>query len=208
MVFAARRPQPCENGPMISHYLPRVWTILVPAIHLLGAMTAIHAVMKTRTSQGAIAWALALIILPYVTLPLYWVFGRDRFLGYIEARREEGQHIEHLRAALAQASEGRDSLPSSAPPAYGVFNRLAGMPFMTGRKGRLLIDGKATFDAIFSGIEAATRYVLVQFFIVHDDQIGRELQARLIAKAQKGIRVYFLYDQIGSHALSNQYVRK
>ncbi len=192
---------------MISHYLPRVWTILVPAIHLLGAMTAIHAVMKTRTSQGAIAWALALITLPYVTLPLYWVFGRDRFLGYIEARREEGQHIEHLRAALAQASEGRDSLPSSAPPAYGVFNRLAEMPFMTGHKARLLIDGKATFDAIFAGIEAATRYVLVQFFIVHDDEIGRELKQKLINKARQGVKVYFLYDEIGSRGLSRRYLR-
>ncbi len=192
---------------MISHYLPRFWTILVPAIHLLGAMTAIHAVMKTRTSQGAIAWALALITLPYVTLPLYWVFGRDRFLGYIEARREEGQRIEHLRAALAQAAKGRDSLPSSAPPAYGVFNRLAGMPFMTGHQGRLLIDGKATFDAIFAGIEAATRYVLVQFFIVHDDDIGRELKQKLISKARQGIKVYFLYDEIGSRGLSRRYLR-
>src|ERR1700738_5545294 len=102
---------------MIHQYLPWVWTILVPAIHAIGAITAIHAVMNTRTSQGAIAWSLALITLPYVTLPLYWVFGRDRFLGYIEARREEGQRIEHLRAALAQSAEGRGSPPSPAAAA-------------------------------------------------------------------------------------------
>jgi cardiolipin synthase len=192
---------------MISQYLPRVWAIGLLAIHLLGAMTAIHAVMKTRTSQGAIAWALALITLPYLTLPLYWVFGRDRFLGYIEARREEGQRIEHLRTALAKAAEGRDSLPSSAPPVYGVFNRLAQMPFQTGHQARLLVDGKATFDAIFAGIEAASRYVLVQFFIIHDDQIGRELKERLIRKARQGVKIYLLYDEIGSRALPRRYVR-
>ena len=43
-----------------------------------------------------------------------------------------------------------------------------------------LIDGEATFDAIFAAIDAAERYVLVQFFIVHDDRIGRAFRDRLI----------------------------
>jgi len=180
----------------------------VVALHAIGIATAIHAIMKTRTSQGAIAWALALIMVPYVALPLYWVFGRDRFVGYVAAKRREGQKIESFRAALARAALDARSLPGADEMDYGVFSKLAQMPFTTGNTARLLIDGKETFDAIFAGIEAATRYVLIQFFIVHDDQIGRELQARLIAKAQKGIRIYFLYDQIGSHALPKHYLRK
>ncbi len=189
-------------------YDPHVWAVLALALHVLGIATAVHAVMKTRTSQGAIAWALALITLPYASLPLYWVFGRDRFRGYIEARREEGLRIAHLRESMARASSKLGSLPSSASATYRVFNQLAHMPFVAGNDARLLIDGQATFDAIFAGIEAATRYVLVQFFIVHDDQIGRELKARLIAKARQGVRVYFLYDEIGSRALPRRYVRE
>jgi cardiolipin synthase len=81
------------------------------------------------------------------------------------------------------------------------------MPFQTGHQARLLVDGKATFDAIFAGIEAASRYVLVQFFIIHDDQIGRELKERLIRKARQGVKIYLLYDEIGSRALPRRYVR-
>ena len=65
-----------------------VFAILVPVLHGLGIVTAVHAVMKTRTSQGAIAWAFALITVPYLALPLYWVFGRDRFMGYVNAGAE------------------------------------------------------------------------------------------------------------------------
>ncbi len=158
--------------------------------------------------QGAIAWALALITLPYLSLPLYLFFGRDRFRGYIDARREEGQRIQHLRESMARRAQDRSYLPKSAPESYLVFNRLAQMPFTTGNEARLLIDGKATFDAIFAGIDAATRYVLVQFFIVHDDQIGRELKARLLAKARQGVAVYFLYDEIGSRALPRRYIHE
>jgi cardiolipin synthase len=35
--------------------------------------------------------------------------------------------------------------------------------------------------------------------------LGRELKSRLIAKAEQGVRIYFLYDEIGSHALPEKY---
>jgi len=182
--------------------------ILVPVLHGLGIVTAVHAIVKTRTSQGAIAWAGALIVIPYVALPLYWVLGRDRFMGYVNARREEGERIANLRASLAMASLDVALLPAGDPAVYGVFDRLAHMPFAAGNTARLLVDGKAVFDAVFEGIDGAKDYVLAQFFIVHDDQIGREFQARLIAKARQGVRVHFLYDEIGSHALPRRYLRK
>ncbi|HEX4385686.1 MAG TPA: phospholipase D-like domain-containing protein, partial [Myxococcales bacterium] len=177
-------------------------------LHALGMATAVHAVLKTRTSQGAIAWAFGLVTLPYVSLPLYWVFGRDRFMGYVNARREEGEQIASLRKSLAAKTLDAASVPAGDPALYGVFDQLAHMPFVTGNRARLLVDGQATFDAIFAAIDAAKSYVLVQFFIVHDDLIGRELQKRLVAKALTGVRVYFLYDEIGSHSLPRRYLRE
>jgi len=193
---------------MIGRDFHHLLAILVPVLHGLGIVTAVHAVMKTRTSQGAIAWAGALIVVPYVALPLYWVFGRDRFMGYVTARREEGKRIANLRESLALASLDVALLPTGDTAVYGVFNRLAHMPFAAGNTARLLVDGKAVFDAIFAGIDGAKDYVLAQFFIVHDDQIGGEFRARLIAKARQGVRVYFLYDEIGSRTLSRGYLRE
>ena len=192
---------------MIGSHL-HVLAGLALALHGIGLVTAVHAVMKTRTSQGAIAWAFALITVPYGALPFYWVFGRDRFMGYVKARRQEGAQVDNLRASLAKRSSDVALLPAGDPALYGVFDRLAQAPFVAGNQATLLVDGKATFDAIFAGIDAARSYVLVQFFIVHDDQIGRQLQARLIAKARQGVKVFFLYDEIGSHELPKRYLRE
>lgn len=52
-------------------------------IHLLGVVSAVLALMSSRTSQGAIAWILSLVTLPYVAVPAYWIFGRPRFYGYV-----------------------------------------------------------------------------------------------------------------------------
>lgn len=62
--------------------------------------------------------------------------------------------------------------------------------------------------AIFRGIDSARSYILVQFYILEDDSAGRELQSRLIRKAQSGVHVYLLYDEIGSFALPRAFIEK
>ncbi|MGB5817047.1 MAG: cardiolipin synthase, partial [Thermoanaerobaculia bacterium] len=86
--------------------------------------------------------------------------------------------------------------------------QIARIPYLRGNEVELLVDGQATFDNIFAGIDAAKEYVLVQFFIVKDDEIGRELHSRLVTKAKEGVRVYFLYDEVGSHSLSKSYINE
>ena len=181
--------------------------LIAAAIEVLGVLTAIHAVMGVRTAQGAIAWAVSLVTFPYITLPLYWIFGRNKFRGYVDARRAGELEIQRVaREAGRRARE--EGLVSLCGSQYRrVFEALAKMPFLEKNDVELLIDGEAAFGAIFDGIESAKDYILVQFFIVRDDRLGRELQARLMHKASEGVRVYFLFDEVGCHALPRSYIR-
>jgi cardiolipin synthase len=70
------------------------------------------------------------------------------------------------------------------------------------------VDGTACFEAIFAAIKEAQHYVLAQFYIVRDDAIGRQFQAALMEKARAGVKVYLLYDEIGSFSLSRAYVEE
>ena len=45
--------------------------LILAVAHLLGFVSSIHAVMGTRTSQGAIAWAVSLNAFPYLSVPAY-----------------------------------------------------------------------------------------------------------------------------------------
>jgi cardiolipin synthase len=179
---------------------------LIAAAHVLGFLTSVHAVWNTRTTQGAIAWAISLNTFPYVALPAYWVFGRSKFQGYVDARQEGDLEINQVAVDAGRRSE---QFYVDLPEEWGgvqALERLARMRFTGGNDVKLLIDGEATFGAIFEGIEAAEDYVLVQFYIIKDDQLGRELKDRLIRKARAGVRVYLLYDEVGSHKLPKSYV--
>ncbi|PYQ52052.1 MAG: cardiolipin synthase [Acidobacteria bacterium] len=164
--------------------------------------------MDARTPQGAIAWAIALIAFPYVALPLFWIFGKRKFQGYVIERRSAISEATPIAKQAHQALIDRDLLVRTDHARALPFERLAKLPFTTGNDAELLIDGQATFASIFAGIAAARDYVLVQFYIFRDDEIGRQLQERLLERARAGVRVYLLYDEIGSHDLSNRCLRR
>ena len=153
----------------------------------------------------------ALATIPLVAVPLYFVFGRSRFEDYTDALSElEVDIADALDKAKKGPLEPFLTLKDDGSREAGemrAFNEMATLPFTNGNGVRLLIDGDATFQAIFAGIDAAERYVLAQFYIVHDDRIGTAFKDRLIAAAQRGVEVRFMYDSIGSLKLPRRYLR-
>lgn len=171
-------------------------TACIVALHLLGMVAAMHAVMHTRTPQGAIGWALGLLLLPYVTLLPYVYLGSSRFLGYRVTPPSSS-------ATPTPASEHPD-LPDCTR--YAAIAAMQRHPFRPGNRLRLLIDGEAAFDVMLAAMAQAKHCLLVQFFIIHDDTLGRRLQQVLLERAAAGVRVCVLFDGIGSHALPRHYV--
>ena len=179
--------------------------LAVVVFHVLGVLSSIHAIMSTRTEQGAVAWAVALNTFPYVAVPAYWVLGRSRFQGYVSARQGEMDEIAGVTDDARIAVREFMLPPEMVSPTARAAEALAGIPSVGGNAVELLVDGDATFASILEGIDAADDYILFQFFIVHDDEIGRDVKTHLIERAKAGVRVYFLYDEVGSHDLPASY---
>jgi cardiolipin synthase len=85
------------------------------------------------------------------------------------------------------------------------FETMVEIPFAGGNALTLYTDGKTTFEAIFDAIKKAKKNILIQFFIVHDDGLGRRLRDLLVRKAGQGISIHFLYDEIGCHSTPDSY---
>ena len=181
-------------------------------VYLIGFLSAVDAVMKTRTPQGATAWVFALATIPLVAIPLYFVLGRSRFDDYTEALADFDVEISHgvesaTGGPLRPFLLGHDQRDVRDRGEMRAFDEMATLPFTTGNSVRLLVDGHETFRAVFAGIDAAEHYVLAQFYIIHDDQIGRQFKERLIAAARRGVTVRLMYDSIGSIKLPRSYKR-
>lgn len=179
-------------------------SIFLLLAHVIGALTSLHAVMNARSSEGAIAWVVSLNTIPYVAVPAYWVLGQSEYDGYVRAYRSA---LEDPEAQLAEVQKymRENQTGSNGDEGDQLVEKLAGLSYTAGNRLELLIDGKSTFAAISEAIESAENYILFQFYIIRDDEIGQHFKDLLISKASQGVKVYFLYDGFGSHELSNSY---
>lgn len=178
------------------------------AFYILGILHILHALMRARTSQGAIAWVVSLVAMPFFAIPLYWLLGRSKFSGYVRARRGNDAELRKLASDMHERLRGY----AVDLPQEDVFERaaeeLGGLPFTRGNELELLIDGKETFERLFAEIAAAREYICVNFYIVKNDKVGGKFQRALIEKAREGVRVFFLFDEIGSHKLSSTFLEE
>jgi len=176
--------------------------------YLSGLVSAVFAAMTARTAQGTIAWTLALITFPFFAVPLYWVFGRSKFQGFEQAYEERADEIdskvELIRSNLTRSGRQLEV----RVPEYEALEQLGGSNFVRGNATELLIDGQATFDSICAGIADAKDYVLAQFYMIHDDGLGRRFADSLAERARAGVRVFLLYDEIGSYGLPELYIER
>ena len=189
-------------------FIVLIVAIVVPLGEILGIIAAVHAIMNVRTSQGAIAWAISLVTFPWLALILYAIFGRNKFKGYVLLRSSRDEAIHHVSEDIIRKATENRLIREGISEYETALTRLADLPITRYNKSQLLVDGDETFRAIFEGIDSAKDYILVQFFIVKDDGLGRELQSRLIQKARENIRIYFLYDEIGCHKLPRRYIQE
>lgn len=195
----------------MDYHSPYFFGYLLGFTHLLGIVAAIHALLTVRTAQGSIAWAMPLIFIPYITLIPYLVFGRSTFDAYIKARRQANNEMRNAIVDFNWKPWIQEAVAARRSDAYESLRampKLGRMPCLANNMVKLLINGEATFDAIFNAIRAAKQVVFVQFFIIHNDGLGRRLQSLLLEKAAEGVEIFVLYDRIGSHALPASYVDK
>ncbi len=200
----------------LSDHLPNSgWQVvsivsgIIVVFEALALFSAIHALGNVRTSQAAVAWTVGLITFPLISLPMYWVFARNRFQGYREAIREVGAHHRGSMSAIRNAILTRRNArcTDNATPLDRVADVLD-TPITTANQFQLLIDGESTFNQIIKAIGTAEKYVYIEFFIMRDDQLGNRVADALIARAADGVAVRILYDEVGSHQLSRKYINR
>ena len=182
-----------------------MWLTIAVLVHIAGFLSSINAIMTARTSQGAIAWAVSLNTLPLLSVPAYWVLGSSRFHGYILARHSNSLIVKNKLLDIHSTLEPYHIPAAERSVLSTTIEKLTKIPHVNGNDVKLLIDGNATFDSIVAGIDEAKEYILFQFFIIHDDGLGRRIKDHLIAKANDGVRIYVLYDEVGSHDLTKSY---
>lgn len=160
--------------PSISQHL------LIAVLALLVYVLTTRVGRVRRPPTAAIAWVMALGVMPYVALPLFLMFGTRK----LKAARGPRQVV---------AGPARDR---EAHWGEALLESLGVGPARTGSV-RLHPDGGASREALWALIDEARHTIDVCTFILGDDPVGREALARLTRRAGQGVKVRLLLDSAG-----------
>ncbi|KZC18682.1 MULTISPECIES: phospholipase D-like domain-containing protein [Rhodanobacter] len=78
-----------------------------------------------------------------------------------------------------------------------ALSRAAGAPLLNGNAVDLLIDAVAHYEAWLAAICGARQRVLLENYIIRDDEVGRAFRDALVERAQAGVFVAVVVDWLG-----------
>ena len=153
---------------------------------ILALMTISHLLVQRRSPSSLIAWLLVIILLPYIGVPLYLMFGGRKMVRIAESKRK------------ITLNEGK-MLPLEQANAVDRGLRTCGIPgAMTGNSLDLCRTGEEAYHGLVRMIENATSSIYITTFIFAEDEVGADILLRLSRRAAQGVKVRLLLDGVGS----------
>jgi cardiolipin synthase len=89
-----------------------------------------------------------------------------------------------------------------------VVESVTESPLTKGNKVTLLIDGPATYAAMFEAIRNAKDHINLETYILEDDEIGLKFTALLLRKQVEGVQVNIIYDSVGSFSTPTAFFQR
>ncbi len=171
----------------VPHWL--IYATLV--VYLAGFVLGLYSTFEARTPQGTTAWLLGLIFFPFIAIPLFIIFGKKRLDDYQTIEKK----VEGLRRKFRGQLE-RFYVKDGLTPLEDFLTR-SESNFVGGNTVDLLLNGEETFAEMLTAIAEAKSYICLQTFIFRTDGIGTEFAQALMKRAREGVKIYFLYENLG-----------
>jgi cardiolipin synthase len=93
-----------------------------------------------------------------------------------------------------------------------LIESVSDSPLTEGNKVTLLVDGPATYAAMFKAIENAKDHINLETFIFEDitvdDETGLKLADLLLQKQAAGVQVNIVYDSLGSNSTPSSFFQR
>lgn len=149
---------------------------------IMATILLARASRQRRPTASTLAWLLAVVLVPYVGVPFYLLFGGRKVGRSASPATAPGATPTNVLDAVAPSRLAR-MLCASGATAPSAGNRV-----------ELLGDGEAAFAAVMEQIGGAARSVHLSTLVFAGDEVGEAVCALLEKKARAGVEVRILID--------------
>jgi cardiolipin synthase len=180
-------------------------TLLILTVLAIGIiLSCIFIIYEHQSPAATMAWLLAMVLLPFIGLGAYFVFGRRKVNMRIRLLQAISQSFGDVRQKLKFDKTFSRSLTAIIKRHQGLM-RLAysfpGPPPTTGNLVEVQSDAKESYPDMFKAMAKAEKYIHAMYYIFRPDETGIKFRDMLIERAKAGVEVRLLYDDIGSWSM-------
>ena len=171
-------------------------------------------VLENKDPTKTISWSLVLVLLPIIGIILYLYLGRSMHRKKFFSKKEISDHLSLDQLTQEQMIQLNDKKFIKDERLVSKRNMMKlllqnSKALITEKnKVRVLNNGRQTFGSIIYEMENARDHIHIEFYIIEDDSIGNRIKDILVRKAQQGVKVKVIYDDVGSWSLSRRYIRE
>jgi cardiolipin synthase len=165
-------------------------------------IAALIIVPRDRKPTAAMAWLLAIFLIPFIGIILFLLIGDTKLP---KKRRKRQEHLDRLIAERADAvvlESDRSDWPEWFSSLAKQNQTLGSMPAIAGNTATLIGDYQGSIDAMAAEIDTAQRFVHIEFFIVAKDVTTDGFFAAMERAVQRGVSVRLLADYISSKKMA------
>jgi cardiolipin synthase A/B len=187
-------------------YMEWNWITILGILSYLIGILALFIVPANRKPGEATAWLLLIFLAPILGAILFLLLGNPKLSKW---RRDQQRAMnQHIKDAVEKAGQVPalapivdPPLPSRFEPHVNLIAQLTGMPAMAGNTVELLSDYIGAIDQIVQDIDAAKRFVHVEYFMFADDTVGSRVIDALIRARERGVVCRVLIDHLSNLTL-------
>ncbi|KGJ78542.1 cardiolipin synthase [Cryobacterium roopkundense] len=161
-------------------------------------IVAIIVVPRNRRPMSGMAWLLTIFFIPYVGVLLFLLIGYRTLPKKRLAKQEE------INRFIRESTEGMERVdrdqpwPSWLESVVELNRNLGAMPLVGDNRASLLGEYQESIDTMIADIDAARKYVHVEFYILSLDTTTAPFFDALENAVTRGVTVRVLMDHIQS----------
>ena len=182
----------------IHPYITLVYAIIKIITFIIAFILFFRIINKSEDPEFKIPWIVGMLILPLFTSIMFLIFGnhglRKRDALIMEATSKAyGPFFDLNKEKQAEQHAHLDR----AAGAFNYIGNITGLGAHTNNRITYYKNGEQFFPAFLEGLKQAEKFIFIEFFIISDGKEWSAVQEILKEKAQAGVDVRIVYDDMG-----------
>ena len=168
--------------------------------------------LERKDPQSTYAWLLLIWIIPAIGFIFYLLFSqniaRRKIFKLLNQELETtkkllDQQKMHLKREEVPLCNYRDEIYKDM---VYYHQNISDAIYTSNNEIQIFTDGKEKFKDLFEKILEAKHHIHVEYYIIKNDDLGVSLMELLIKKAQEGVEVRLLFDDMGGRYIHKSYI--